>query len=127
MIVTKAHLAFWRAKHVPVWASKIEVRKLSRAFAAYETPTIDPGPSVHELINSQDRSGYPHNPKAKRPSTDLHNTLALLRLVRSNIETRAEKRTLIAYLEDLRFTGDKGRAKWALRFLAKINHAKGIR
>lgn len=129
MIVTKAHLTYWRAKHTPLWVSKIEVKKTSRFFAAYakEAAAIEAGPTVHELINAQDRSGYPWNPKAKRPEHDLHNTLALLRLVRHNIETKAEGRSLLAYLEDLRFTGDKGRAKWAIRFLSRINHAKRTR
>lgn len=129
MIVTKAHLDYWRAKHVPVWASKIEVKTIKARFAYYvqEAARAQAGPSVHDLINAQDRSGYPHNPKAKRPEHDLHNTLALLRLVRHNIENKAEGRTMLTYLEDLQFTGDKGRAKWALRFLARINHAKGVR
>lgn len=132
MIVTKAHLTYWRAKHVPTWASKIEVKKTSKFFAAYvtEAAAIEAGPSVHELINIQVRTGYPWDPKAKKPKDphSLHNTLSLLKLVKNNMETGAEKRTMCQYLEHLRWHGNQGgRDKWAIRWLARIAHAEKTR
>jgi hypothetical protein len=126
MIITKLHLDYWRAKHVPVWVSKIEVKKLSKFFAAYAP---EPGPSIHDLINTQVKKplGYPQDPKAKKPKDphSLHNTISLLQLVRHNIKTGAEKRTLREYLMDLRVTGHQGgRDKWAIRWVAKIEHAE---
>lgn len=130
MIVTKAHLAYWRAKHVPSWATKIEV-KPAKSFFAKEVAAAEAGPSVHELINAQVKPlGYPHDPKAKRPKepNSLHNTISLLRLVRHNMATGAEKRTMRQYLEHLRWHGEQGgRDKWAIRWLARIAHAEKTR
>jgi hypothetical protein len=128
VIVTKAHLDYWRAKHVPVWASKIEVKSIRARFAFY----AQAGPSIHELINLQVRKprGYPQDPKARKPRdpNSLHNTISLLQLVRHNIKTGAEKRTLREYLMYLRVTGHQGgRDKWAIRWIARIEHAETSR
>jgi hypothetical protein len=135
MIITKLHLEYWRAKHVPSWVSKIEERSkigmfprktLSEKEALKANPL--PGPTVHDLINAQVKpSGYPYDIKACKPKDphSLHNTLSLLKIVRKNIETGAEKRDMVSYLEHLRLHGQQGgRDKWAARWLRKIrpNH-----
>ena len=73
VLVTNAHLMWWRSKREPAWVSKIQSKVKPSA------------PSVHDLINAQVR--YPHALLVAKDDTELHNTLHLIKLRSGKILT----------------------------------------
>ena len=106
MLVTNAHLMWWRSKREPGWASQIQSKVKPSA------------PSVHDLINAQVR--YPHARLVTKDDTELHNTLHLIKL-RSKREDN-----VLMNVQDLMASphSSERRVVWCSRFLRKIRRAR---
>lgn len=106
MLVTNAHLMWWRSKREPAWVSKIQSKVKPSA------------PSVHDLINAQVR--YPHALLVAKDDTELHNTLHLIKL-RSKRETNA----LMNIMDLLSSPHSSNRRKvWCGRFLRRMRKSR---
>ena len=106
MLVTNAHLMWWRSKREPAWVSKIQSKVKPSA------------PSVHDLINAQVR--YPHARLVTKDDTELHNTLHLIKL-RSKRETNA----LMNIMDLLSSPHSSNRRKvWCDRFLRRMRKSR---
>lgn len=108
MLVTNAHLMWWRSKREPAWVSKIQSKVKPSA------------PSVHDLINAQVR--YPHALPSAKEDTELHNTMHLLRL-----RDRRAVNQFMNVLDLLNSPHSSNRRRvWCDRFLKKLNKARKV-
>ena len=107
MLVTNSHLLWWRSKHEPTWAGKVSAKvKLST-------------PSIHALINAQVR--YPHNPRAAKDDTELHNTMHLLRMRSTRM---ADQFMNVLDLLSSPHSSHRRRV-WCARFIHRIRRSRG--
>lgn len=106
MLVTNAHLMWWRSKREPAWVSKIQSKVKPSA------------PTIHDLINAQVR--YPHVLLAAKEDTELHNTLHLIKL-RSKRETNA----LMNIMDLLSSPHSSNRRRvWCDRFIRRMRKSR---